>query len=66
VVPDGFHVVPVVDYAVFDGVVKSADAGATESAVADVGGVVVHADHDLVVFGPAYNAREDGPGRVLA
>jgi len=51
---------------VFDGVVKSADAGATESAVADVGGVVVHADHDLVVFGPAYNAREDGPGRVLA
>jgi len=51
---------------VLDGVVQAADAGATEGAVADEGGLVVHADHDLLVFGPAYNAREDGPGRVLA
>ena len=57
VMPYFFHVVPVVDDAVLDGEAELEDTLLGLSLFSDVG-FLVHADHDVLVFGSADQGGE--------
>ena len=65
-VPDLLHVVPVGHDAVLDGVLEGQDTTLVLGLVANVGVLLVHADHDSRVLGAAHNGREHGAGGVVA
>jgi hypothetical protein len=56
--PDLGHVIPVVDDAVFDRVGKFEDTLLGLSLFSDVGFLVVHADHDVLILGSAHDGGE--------
>ena len=60
------HVVPVGDDAVLNGVLEREDATLALRLVADVGVLLVHADHDARVLRAADDGWEDGARRVVA
>ena len=60
------HVVPVRHDAVLDRVLERQHAALALRLVADVGVLLVHADHDARVLGAADDGREDGARRVVA
>jgi hypothetical protein len=51
VMPDFGHVVPIIDDAVFDGVVKFEDSLFGLGFFTDVDVFIIHSDHDVFVFG---------------
>jgi len=65
VMPNLFHVVPVGDDAVLDGILQRKDASLGLSLVADVGVFLAHADHDALMTGTADDGREDGARSVV-
>ena len=55
VVPDLLHVVPVGGDAVLDGVLGGEDSTLGLGLVADVGALLIHADHDTGVLGAVHD-----------
>lgn len=66
VMPDRFHVVPVRDDAMVDGVREGQDAAFALGVVADVGVFLAHAHHDVPVARAAHEGRNDGAGGLVA
>jgi hypothetical protein len=65
VVPDLFHVIPVGHDAVLDGVLEGEDTTLGPGLVADVGVLLVHANHDSGVLRATNDGGEDGAGGVI-
>lgn len=57
VVPDFFHVFPVVYNTVFDGIAEFEDSLLGLGLFSDIG-VFIHADHDVLILGSADNRGE--------
>jgi hypothetical protein len=56
--PDSFHIVPIVDDTVFNGISKVEDTSLGLSFITNIGFFVVHTDHDTWHFGSSDNSRE--------
>jgi hypothetical protein len=65
VMPDLGHVIPVVDDTVLNRVGKFEDTLLGLSLFSHVGLFVVHADHDVLILGPAHNGGEGRAGSVI-
>jgi hypothetical protein len=63
--PDLFHIIPVGNDTVFDGVLQGQDTTLGLSFVTNVGILLAHTDHDTLVAGTANNGREDSSGSVV-
>jgi len=66
VMPNLGHVVPIVDDAVLDGVAQLQHALLGLRLLAHIRLLIVHADHDVLVLGPADNRGETGARSVVA
>jgi hypothetical protein len=56
--PDSFHVIPVADDTVTDGVLKVKDTSLGLGLITDVGFLVIHTNHEGWVLGSSYESRE--------
>lgn len=65
VMPNLLHVVPVVDDAVFDRIAEFQHSLLGLRLFSHIG-VLVHADHDVLILGSAHNRWERGSGGVVA
>jgi hypothetical protein len=63
--PDFFHVVPVGDDSMFDGVFESQDTSLGLSLISDIGIFLAHTNHDTLVAGSSNNGGEDGSWSVI-
>jgi len=66
VMPDLFHIVPVGDDTVFNGVLQGEDTSLALGFIADVAVLLTHADHDTLMPGATDDGREDGTGSVVS
>jgi len=65
VMPDLFHIVPVGDNTVFNGVLKGQDSSLGLGFITNVGVLLSHTNHDTSVSGSSNNGREDGTWGVI-
>ena len=63
--PDLFHVVPVGDNAMLDGILESENASLRLGLVTDVGIFLSHAHHDTLVAGSTDDRWKHGTGRII-
>merc|ERR1719275_592050 len=63
--PDLFHVIPVGNDTVFNGVFQGEDTSLGLSFISNIGILLSHTDHDTLVTGRANNGWEDSPGGVI-
>merc|ERR1711988_595060 len=66
VMPDLFHIIPVGDDTVFNGVFQGKDTPLGLSFISNIGILLTHTDHDTLVTGASNNGREDSPGGVIS
>ena len=66
VMPDSFHVFPVVDDTVLNGVLKVQDTSLGLSLITDVSFFVVHADHDSGHLSSADNGGETASRSIIS
>merc|ERR1712012_1142169 len=66
VMPDLFHIIPVGDDTVFNGVFQGEDTSLRLSFITDIGILLTHTDHDTLVTGASNNGREDSPGGIVS
>lgn len=66
VMPDLFHVIPVSDDAVLDGVFQGKDTSLALGLIADVAVLLTHAHHHTLMPWATDDGREDGPGGVVS
>merc|ERR1711931_543664 len=66
VMPDLFHIIPVGDDTVFNGVFQGKDTSLGLSLISNIGILLTHTDHDTLVTGASNNGREDSPGGVIS
>ncbi|KNC31531.1 hypothetical protein FF38_12759 [Lucilia cuprina] len=65
VMPDLFHIIPVGDDTVFNGVLKGQDTSLGLGFIADIRVLLAHTDHDTLMAGTTYNGGEDGTGSII-
>ena len=65
VMPDFGHVVPIGDDSVFDGVFECQDSFLGLSLLSNIGIFVVHANHDVLIFGSPNNRGEGSSRSVI-
>jgi hypothetical protein len=63
--PDLFHVIPVGDDSVFNGVLQGKDTSLGLGFISDIGVLLSHTDHDTLVSGSANDGWEDSSGSVI-
>merc|ERR1712045_368329 len=63
--PDLFHIIPVGDDAVLNGVLQGEDTSLGLGFISNIGVLLTHTDHDTLVAGTANNGGEDGSGSVI-
>merc|ERR1712107_365971 len=66
VVPDLFHIIPVGDDTMFNGVFQGKDTSLGLSFITDIGILLTQTDHDALVTGASNNGREDSPGGIVS
>merc|ERR1719429_949669 len=66
VMPDLFHIIPVGDDTVFNGVFQGEDTSLGLSFITNIGILLTHTDHDTLVTGASNNGREDSPGGIVS
>ena len=64
-VPDLFHVVPVGDDSVFDGVLQGEDTPLALGLVSHVGVLLTHSHHHSLMTGTSHNGGEHGSGGIV-
>jgi len=65
VMPDLFHIVPVGDDSVFNGVFQSQDTSLALGFITDVAVLLSHTDHDTLMTWATYDGWEDSSGSVI-
>jgi hypothetical protein len=65
VMPDLFHIIPVGDDTVFNGVLEGQDTSLGLSFITDIRVLLAHTDHDTLMAGTTYNGGEDGTGSII-
>merc|ERR1712156_395548 len=65
VMPDLFHIIPVGDDTVFNGVFQGKDTPLGLSFISNIGILLTHTNHDTLVAGTSNNGGEDSPGGVI-
>ncbi|KNC31161.1 hypothetical protein FF38_13956 [Lucilia cuprina] len=63
--PDLFHIIPVGDDTVFNGVLEGQDTSLGLSFIADIGVLLAHTNHNTLMAGTTYNRGEDGTGSIV-
>merc|ERR1711944_270765 len=66
VMPDLFHIIPVGDDTVFNGVLQGEDTPLGLGFISNIGVLLTHTDHDTLVAGATNNGGDDGPGGVIS
>merc|ERR1711973_341092 len=66
VMPDLFHIIPVGDDTVFNGVFQGKDTPLGLSFISNIGILLTHTNHDTLVTGASNNGGEDSPGGVVS
>jgi hypothetical protein len=56
--PDSFHIIPVADDTVTNGVLKVKDTSLDLGLITDVGFLVIHTNHEIWLLGSSYDSRE--------
>lgn len=64
-VPDLFHIIPVGDDTVLNGVFQGQDTTLGLSFISDVRVLLAHTDHHTLVTGTTHNGWEDSSGRII-
>merc|ERR1712027_159187 len=65
VMPDLFHIIPVGDDTVFNGVFQGKDTPLGLSFISNIGILLTHTDHDALMSWASNNGWEDSPGGVI-
>merc|ERR1719452_304010 len=66
VVPDLFHIIPVGDDSVLNGVLEGKDTSPGLSLISNIGILLSHTDHHTLVARTANNGREDSAGSIIS
>merc|ERR1719153_1724835 len=66
VVPDLFHVIPVSDNSVFNGVLEGEDTSLGLSLASNIGILLSHTNHHTLVARTSNNGREDSAGSIIS
>jgi len=66
VMPDLFHVIPVGDNTVLNGVFQGKDTSLGLSFITHIGVLLAHTNHHTLVAGTSHNGGEDSPGGVIS
>jgi len=64
--PDTFHIFPIVNDTVFNGVLKVKDTSLGLGFITDVGFFVVHTNHDTRHLGSSDNSRETASWGIIS
>merc|ERR1719319_784509 len=66
VMPDLFHIIPVGDDTVLNGVLQGEDTSLALGFISDVGILLAHTDHDTLMTGATYDGGEYSSGSVIS
>ena len=66
VMPDLFHIIPVGDDSVLDGVLQGEDTSLALGLVSNIGILVSHTDHDTLMSWSSDDRREDSSGSIIS
>ena len=66
VMPDLFHIIPVGDDSVLDGVFQGEDTSLALGFVSNIGVLLSHTDHDTLMSGPSNDRGEDSSGSIIS
>merc|ERR1719464_745066 len=64
--PDLFHVIPVGDDTMLNGILQGENTSLGLSLISDIGIFLAHTNHDTLMSGTSNNAGEDSSGSIIS